>query len=60
MTRKKIRTACGVAAAIGFSLLIGVAGASDLEAIPLGRIITQGTIGFAMFAGGLWLGGYLT
>lgn len=40
--------------------MIGTAGASDHDLIPMSRILWQGTAGLAMFAGGLWLGGYLS
>mgnify|MGYP007092002743 FL=1 len=40
--------------------MIGTAGASDHDLIPMSHILWQGTAGLAMFAGGLWLGGYLS
>lgn len=60
MARKRFRRACAVVAAIGFVVMIGTAGASDYDLIPMSRILWQGTAGLAMFAGGLWLGGYLS
>lgn len=42
---------CGVISAAGFLLLIGTAGASDQDLIPLSRIIWQSLTGLALFAG---------
>ena len=55
MTRKRFRQACGIIAALGFLLVLGTAGASDCDLIPMSQIL-----GLGMFAGGLWLGGYLS
>lgn len=60
MTRKRFRQACGIIAALGFLLVLGTAGASDCDLIPMSQILRQGCIGLGMFAGGLWLGGYLS
>ena len=57
MTRKRFRQACGIIAALGFLLVLGTAGASDCNLIPMSQILRQGCIGLGMFAGGLWLGG---
>ena len=60
MTRKRFRQACGITAALGFLLVLGTAGASDCDFIPMSQILRQGCIGLGMLAGGLWLGGYLS
>lgn len=60
MTRKRFRQACGIIAALGFLLVLGTAGASDCDLIPMSQILRQGCIGLGMFAGGLWQGGYLS
>lgn len=60
MTRKRFRQACGIIAALGFLLVLGTAGASDCDLIPMSQILRQGCIGLGMFASGLWLGGYLS
>lgn len=41
----------------GFMLMLGTAGASDLNAIPLSQIIIQSLIGLLMWVGGAWKGG---
>ena len=41
----------------GFMLMLGTAGASDLNAIPLKQIIIQTSIGLLMWVGGAWKGG---
>lgn len=40
----------------GFMLMLGTAGASDLNAIPLKQIIIQTSIGLLMWVGGAWKG----
>lgn len=60
MTRKRFRQACGIIAALGFLLVLGTAGASDCDLIPMSQILRQGCIGLGMFASELWLGGYLS
>ena len=47
----------GVISAAGFLLLIGTAGASDQDLIPLSRVIWQSLAGLALFAGAGTLGG---
>lgn len=63
MSKKKTRVywrrACGAVAFIGFALMLGTAGSSDLDLIPFSQILIQSSIGTAMFGGGLWLGGFL-
>ena len=54
MTRKRFRQACGIIAALGFLLVLGTAGASDCDLIPMSQILRQGCIGLGMLAGGLW------
>lgn len=60
MTKKRRETMCAVIAALGFLLLLGTAGGSDCDLLTLPQIMTRGGVGLALFAGGLWLGGYLT
>ena len=43
---------CGVISAAGFLLLIGTAGASDQDLIPLSRIIWQSLTGLALCGSG--------
>ena len=38
MTRKRFRQACGIIAALGFLLVLGTAGASDCDLIPMSQI----------------------
>lgn len=52
MTRKRFRQACGIIAALGFLLVLGTAGASDCDLIPMSQILRQGCIGLGMLAGG--------
>ena len=47
----------GVISAAG--LLIGTAGASDQDLIPLSRVIWQSLAGLALFAGAGTLGGFI-
>lgn len=42
---------------LGFLLMLGTAGASDLNEIPLKQIIIQTSIGLLMWVGGAWKGG---
>lgn len=50
---KKIRIItkyiCVIASVIGFILVLGTAGASDLESIPVEQILTQSLVGMALF-----------
>ena len=46
MTRKRFRQACGIIAALGFLLVLGTAGASDCDLIPMSQILRQGCIGW--------------
>lgn len=50
---------CGFISATGFLLLIGTAGASDQNLIPLSRVIWQSLTGLALFAGAGTLGGFI-
>lgn len=59
MTRKRFRQVCSIVAVLGFFLLLGTAGASDNDLIPMGQILRQGGIGLGLFYGGLWLGGWI-
>lgn len=55
--RRIKRTAALVISFAGFMLMLGTAGASDLNAIPLDQIIIQCLIGLLMWTGGAWKGG---
>ena len=55
-TKRKI---CAIVAIIGFLLMYGTAGASDLDAISFSQVIWQMIIGMALCFGGLYKGGYL-
>ena len=60
LDRRKRRRARKIALTIsvlGFLLMLGTAGASDLNAIPLKQIIIQISIGLLMWVGGAWKGG---
>ena len=60
LDRRKRRRARKIALTIsvlGFLLMLGTAGASDLDAIPLKQIIIQISIGLLMWVGGVWKGG---
>ena len=50
---------CGVISAAGFLLLIGTAGASDQDLMPISRILWQSLAGLALFAGAGTLGGFI-
>ena len=50
---------CGVISAAGFLLLIGTAGASAQDLIPLSRLLWQCVTGLALFAGAGTLGGFI-
>ena len=60
MARKIYKTTCGVVCFLGFMLLLGTAGASDLNQIDFPQIVRQSAIGLAMFGGGGYLGGFIT
>ena len=57
--RKVWRYTFGTVAFLGFVLLIGTVGSSDLDLIPFSQIVKQSLIGLGMFTGGLWLGGFM-
>ena len=60
LDRRKRRRARKIALTIsvlGFLLMLGTAGASDLNAIPLKQINIQISIGLLMWVGGAWKGG---
>lgn len=59
MARKIYKTVCGTICFLGFMLLIGTAGASDLNLIDFPQIVWQVSLGLAMFAVGGTLGGYM-
>lgn len=57
--QKIFRMACGIVMTGGFLLLIGSAGASDQNLIPLGQIVFQSIAGLLLFAGAGTLGGFI-
>lgn len=63
MTRKRAlkvwRFICGLTALLGFMVMLGTAGSSDLDLIPFSQIVKQSLIGLGMVTGGLWLGGFM-
>lgn len=62
MTRKQLRIVRRIFSAIGvlgFFLLLGTAGASDLDTISGSRILWQSLIGITMFYVGGYLGGWM-
>lgn len=59
MARKIYKIICGIVCIFGFMLLLGTAGASDLNQIDFPQIIWQGALGLTMFISGGHLGGYM-
>ena len=57
--RRRARNIARTISVLGFLLMLGTAGASDLDAIPLKQIIIQTSIGLLMWVGGAWKGGLL-
>ena len=55
--RRRARNIARTISVLGFLLMLGTAGASDLDAIPLKQIIIQISIGLLMWVGGVWKGG---
>ena len=55
--RRRVRNIARTISVLGFLLMLGTAGASDLNAIPLKQIIIQISIGLLMWVGGAWKGG---
>ena len=55
--RRRSRNIARTISVLGFLLMLGTAGASDLNAIPLKQIIIQISIGLLMWVGGAWKGG---
>ena len=55
--RRRARKIALTISVLGFLLMLGTAGASDLNAIPLKQIIIQISIGLLMWVGGAWKGG---
>lgn len=50
---------CGTIATIAFLCLLGVAGSSDLGLNTIQDVIIQGGAALAIFAGSLYIGGFL-
>ena len=59
MKRKMIRRISAGVAVLGFFLVLGTAGASDLDMIPLSQILIQSAIGMVMLCLGAWIAGHL-
>ncbi len=57
--RRRARNIARTISVLGFLLMLGTAGASDLGVIPLKQIIIQTSIGLLMWVGGAWKGGLL-
>jgi len=55
-TKRKI---CGVIAFIAFFFVLGTAGASDADLIPMKQIVWRSVIGMAVFAAAVWKGGFM-
>ena len=55
--RRRTRNIALTISVLGFLLMLGTAGASDLDVIPLKQIIIQTSIGLLMWVGGAWKGG---
>lgn len=55
--RRRARNIARTISVLGFLLMLGTAGASDLNVIPLKQIIIQISIGLLMWVGGAWKGG---
>ena len=55
--RRRARNIARTISVLGFLLMLGTAGASDLNAIPLKQIIIQISIGLLMWVGGAGKGG---
>ena len=55
--RRRARNIARTISVLGFLLMLGTAGASDLNTIPLKQIIIQISIGLLMWVGGAWKGG---
>ena len=55
--RKIFKRICGTVAILGFLIMLGTAGASDVGYISIGRIVVQTGVGMMMFIGGAYLGG---
>ena len=60
MARKIYKSVCGIVCFSGFMLLLGTAGASDLNQIDFPQIFWHSAIGLAMFAGGGFFGGWMS
>ena len=52
MIRTLLKYICALLFVVGFAIIFGTAGASDLNNIPIEQIVTQSVIGFILFVGG--------
>lgn len=59
MTKKRRETVWATVATLGFLLLLGTAGGSDCGLLTLPQAALRGGLGLVIFAGGLWMGGFL-
>ena len=57
--RRILKVICDIVCGLGFLLMLGTAGASDMDTITFGQIVLQLTLGLAMFIGGAYLGGLM-
>lgn len=49
----------GTVAVLGFVILLGTAGSSDIDVITIPRIYFQSGVGMALFCIGVWLGDFI-
>jgi hypothetical protein len=52
LIRKIIKYICALLFVVGFAIIFGTAGASDLNNISMNQIVTQVLIGLVLFVGG--------
>lgn len=45
---RSVKFLCGVVSIAGFILILGTAGASDLESIPMDQVLTQSLVGLGL------------
>lgn len=57
--RKKFKTACGIACALGFLVMLCAAMGSDANTLTLGQSFAMAMVGLGLFAGAGYLGGII-
>lgn len=57
--QKKYKTACGIACALGFLVVLGAAMGSDANTLTLGQSFAMTLVGLGLFAGAGHLGGII-